>query len=92
MSTYVYDVGDGVRAIATFKNLSGVVADPPAVTFQLKDPAGTITTPAVTQASTGVYRADFTLSTEGFWYLRFVGTGAVIAAYEQKIKVRPSEF
>jgi hypothetical protein len=87
-----YDLGDGIRATATFKNLSKQLADPSAVTCQVKDPSGTITTPSPTQDSTGVYRVDITLDVVGDWHIRFAGTGNVIAAVERRVKVLESEF
>ncbi len=87
-----YDVGDGVRFTATFKDLSKQLANPTAVTCQVKDPSGTVTTPSPTQVSTGVYRVDVTFNASGIWYIRFAGTGAVIAAVERRVEVLDSEF
>jgi len=88
----VYDVGDGVRATCTFTDLAGAVANPTAVAVKLRDPAGTVTTPTPTNSGTGVYYVDITLTSEGRWYVRFEGTGVVIAASEQQLKARDSQF
>jgi hypothetical protein len=88
----VYDYGDGIRATCTFKDILGVIASPTAVAVKIKDPAGTVTTPAATNDATGVYHVDLTLNVEGKWHIRFEGTGTVIAAQEVQIKVRDSAF
>jgi hypothetical protein len=87
-----YDVGDGVRVTTQFKNLAGTLTNPTVVTCQVKDPSGTITTPTPTLSSAGIYYTDITLSTNGNWYVRFAGTGLVIAAVEGHIKVLESNF
>jgi hypothetical protein len=92
MQDKVYDVGDGVRATWTARDLAGAVASPTTVVAKLKDPAGTVTTPTPTQSGTGVYYVDITLNAEGRWYVRFEGTGAVISAAERQIRVRDSQF
>jgi hypothetical protein len=92
MSSNEFDVGDGVRATVTFKDLDGALANPTVVVAKLKDPAGVITTLATTHPSTGVYYADITLTAPGKWYLRFAGTGAVIAAQEFPLRVRVTQF
>lgn len=88
----VYDVGDGIYIVATFRDLTGTAADPTSVTFRLKDPTGTVTTPSVLTGSTGVYAAEFTVTRHGTWAYRWEGTGAVQAAEEGKILVRASNF
>jgi uncharacterized protein YfaS (alpha-2-macroglobulin family) len=92
MSSNAYDVGDGVRATVTFRDLDGALANPTDVVAKLKNPAGTVTTIATSHPSTGVYYADFTLTTPGAWWVRFEGTGAVIAAQEFPLRVRPTQF
>jgi hypothetical protein len=88
----MYDVGDGIRITATFTDLSGVVADPSAVVFKVKDPKGTVTIPSTAKDSTGTYHADLTLTRPGTWLYRWEGTGAVQAAIEGTISVKVSNF
>lgn len=58
------------------------VTDPPAlidatVALSVTDPSGAITSPSVMHASTGVYRANFTLASAGVWYWRWTVSGTV---------------
>jgi hypothetical protein len=58
-------------------------ADPPTlvnatVALSVTDPAGAITSPSVTNASTGTYQASFTLATAGVWYWRWTVSGTVV--------------
>jgi hypothetical protein len=88
----VYDVGDGIRATCAFTDLAGAAADPTAVTVKVKDPDGAVTEPLASHAGTGSYYTDITFDAEGDWYVRFEGTGSVIAATEVHLKVRDSAF
>jgi hypothetical protein len=87
-----YDQGALVQLTGTFKNAGGALTDPTAVTCTVRDPAGTITTPAVTHASTGVYTAnvDLTSAAPGLWWYRFAGTGTLQAAEELTFYVEAS--
>lgn len=91
-----YDVGDSVRTTAYFK-VSGVLSDPSEVTLRYKTPSGTTayyTTPdnRIVKDATGTYRADILLNASGDWFYRWEGTGAVTAARERRLRVRPTEF
>lgn len=96
MSTY--DVGDQIKLTASFTNSSNVAADPTTVTVKTKSPAGTTTTYVygtdneVVKAGTGSYYILLTLSSAGMWYVRFAGTGAIVAAVEEAVGVRESAF
>lgn len=92
MAINTYDKGDQVRLIGTFKDITGSVTDPTVVTVRVKNPLGTVTTPAATQESPGVYHVDVTLDESGTWWYRFEGTGAVVAAEETAFNVRDSHF
>jgi hypothetical protein len=92
MSSNSYDVGDGVRATVEFRNLAGALANPTSVVAKLKNPAGTVTTLAWSHPSTGLYYVDFTFTAPGTWWLRFEGTGTVVAAQEFAMRVRPTRF
>jgi hypothetical protein len=57
--------------------------DPPALTaatvaLSVTDPAGVVTTPSITNPSTGIYRSSFTLATAGVWYWRWTVSGTVV--------------
>ncbi len=92
-----YDIGDRARLTATVTTSGGVAADPTEVTFKVQDPSGNETTylysnGAVTRTSAGVYYVEVTLDEAGTWYYRANGTGAVIAADEEFLYVRESQF
>lgn len=86
-----FDIGDCVRATATFTNSSGVVADPTAVAVSFLDPEGVktiVSGGSVVKDSTGVYHVDIVPEKAGVYWVRFDGTGAVIAAEEVQFTVR----
>jgi hypothetical protein len=85
-----YEVGDLVTLQATFTNIDGVNTDPTTVTLSVQDPGGTITAytyagMAVTKFATGIYRYALSITTEGRWRYRWVGTGTVQAASPDRI-------
>jgi len=98
------DIGDWWVAQATFTK-NDVPTDPSTLFIKVKDPAGTITTttessPATLLTSsnptarmqTGSYRFFQPITVAGHWYLRFEGTGSVIASEEHEAIVDPSPF
>ena len=93
-----YDKGDKVRFSASFTDLIGNPADPTTVTVKIKDPAGRSTTyvylvdAEVVKDATGEYHIDIIITQTGIWYQRWEGTGAIMAAEEDSITVRTSEF
>ncbi len=75
-------LGQAVTITATFRNASGVPADPTAVALEVTAPDGTTATytyagAQVTKASTGVYTRSIALSLPGAWHYRWEGTGAI---------------
>ena len=73
--------------------------DPTDVYFQIKDPAGTITTyhygdPAgdIARLSAGTYSSTINITDDGIWYQRRYSTGTGTAAAEGRIDALPSEF
>lgn len=96
MTTTVYDIGDKPTFVATFKDSTGTLADPTAIDFEVLAPDGTSTTGTIVDASnpsTGVYHYVLPdLDQEGWWYVRAAGTSGVVAAVEQKFRVRASQF
>ena len=77
-----YIVGDAVTLGATFADSAGTATDPTAVTLQVKDGAGTTTLytyslAEITKVSTGVYSKALSLTSSGWWYYEWQGTGTV---------------
>jgi len=91
-----YNKGARVRYAATF-TVSSVNADPTAVFLKIQDPSGneatyTYSLGEVTKTATGQYRKDIDIDETGYWYYRWEGTGAVVAASEAHLLVRSTEF
>ena len=93
----VYDIGDTVSirtysaAGEGFKDAAGSLTDPTTVTLVVKEPDGTettYTTVQVTHDATGRYSKDFAPDQSGTHFYRWVGTGAVAAAFEGAFFVR----
>lgn len=90
-----YDVGDRVRLSAEF-TVSGADTDPTAVTLQIKDPSGTVTTltygtdAALKRDSEGKFYYDLDITMHGTWVYRFAGTETAAAAEERVLYVRAS--
>lgn len=82
----VYDVGDRARLTLALTDVTGAAADG-TVVLTVTDPAGTATTPTVTNTGVGAYRADVDLNAAGTWLYRWVSTGAVIAAEDGTLEV-----
>jgi hypothetical protein len=88
-----FDLGDGPRAIAKFRDFAGVLADPTTVTVKIKKGNGTIlpakvfgTDLAIVKESMGVYHIDLDTDVHGTWTIRWEGTGTVKAAIEQRFR------
>lgn len=85
----VYDIGDAVKLSVDFA-VGGVATNPTTTTLRIRKPNGTITTPAVTNPSTGRFEYVLTIDLSGIWSYRFEGTGAAVAAQESFFDVLPS--
>lgn len=86
-----YDIGDLVRMAVVFKDDTGEVADPTAVTLMVLRPGDTVATAvSPVKDATGQYHGDIAIDTAGSWYYRWAGTGAVVAAEETHFYVRES--
>jgi hypothetical protein len=81
MAITSYTVGQLVRASATFK-VGAAPTDPTSVTATHKDPNGVLTSLTVVNDGTGLRHADLTPATKGRHVVRWVGTGACVAACE----------
>ena len=76
-----YTVGQLVRATAAFR-VGSTLTNPSTVTATHKDPNGVLSNLTVVNDSTGNYHADVTPATKGRHVVRWVGTGACVAACE----------
>ena len=93
-----YDIGDRIESTGTFRNAAKVLTNPTTARFKIRKPDGTETTLQfgvdgdVTNPSTGVFKCPVTFDAAGSWYLRWVGTGAIVAAVEDEVVVEVSQF
>lgn len=85
------NVGDIVTVSNTF-SVSGVPTNPTTVILLVRAPDGTQTTPATTNPSVGVFESNITVTQAGIWYVRWTGSGAVVAVEEDSFQVEPSLF
>lgn len=83
-------VSTRVRFVATFTDESGTLVDPSSVTWSVKAPDGTVTTPEGTRASAGVYHLQLVLDAPGRWKIEAQGDGTVIVAGDTVVSVRKS--
>lgn len=92
-----YLVGQAPRFSATF-DVDGAPTDPTVTTFRYKQPDGTVaalvsgTDVELVRDSAGVFHVDLLLGADGWWTVRWEGTGAAQAADEYQIRVEPSAF
>lgn len=68
-------VGETHTPQITFRDALDALYAPDNVTVTVRAPNGTLTTPAVTNPSLGVYQTTFTLTQVGVWRFEFQGTG-----------------
>ena len=92
----IYDINDRIRMSVVF-SVAGVSTDPATITLKVQDPSGNEATythalAEVTRSDTGDYFKDITIDEAGYWYYRWEGTGAVIAAAEAMLMIRESQF
>jgi hypothetical protein len=64
-----------------------IPADPTTVVLTIRDPAGAITTPAVTNAGVGIRTYAWTPVLRGMHDVRWVGTGAIVSADQEAVFV-----
>lgn len=82
-----WDLGDLVPLRTTVK-VDGVLTAA-TLTLTVTDPAGTVTTPAVTSPSTGVYTANVPANLAGDWLYVWAATGAATAVQPGQFTVEP---
>jgi hypothetical protein len=75
-----------------FYNESGVLADPTAVTLQIKSPDGTENSVSATRRSTGIYYYEQLVSNANTWSFRWTGSGVVDTAGEFSFAVDGTKF
>lgn len=83
-----YDVGDIVRLTCSFflDEEMTIPAAPSAVALTIRDPFGDVVTPSVSPAAVATH--DYELLVGGMHEIRWVGTGVVQAAEQERIFVR----
>lgn len=92
MTEPVFDVGDRARVTATVTDVDGDNDSPDAVTWSVKDPAGTVTNPSDSVVSAGVHRITIDCALPGRYRLRFAGSANPKCAGEGSLFVRRSHF
>jgi hypothetical protein len=85
-----YDVGDPAPLAVNTRDAAGVLANVGAMTCTVTLPDQTAATPAVTNASTGLYTAAYVIVQAGHHTVRWVATGANAAATTDSFDVRPA--
>lgn len=88
--------GDTAVFVCKF-DVQGTFTDPTDITFEIRDPEGTVETfrfaeATVTRTATGRYEREYLLEKEGSYRWRWQGTGNCAAADEGHIAVRSSPF
>lgn len=88
--------GTTARFKATFIQ-DGVLVDPVTVTASTYDGSGTQTDyvmsdPELSKLQDGVYQLEVTLDQDGFFDVRFVGSGTYDGAQETRVLVQVSNF
>lgn len=87
----IYDVGDDAVLTAEFR-VDGALVNPSTVSVNLYPPgatvATTITTPTITNPSTGIFRLVVDCTTAGTWRGAWVSTGTGKAAESFSFVVR----
>jgi len=89
-----YMVGNQIKCQATF-TVGGTATDPTTITARVKDPTGTITVytfalATVTKTATGIYNVSVTMNLAGSWWVRWEGTGTVVATEEESVIISDS--
>lgn len=90
---FACDVGDVVRIQNVFTNASGGTVDPSEVILYLQSPAGAVGTYKYSMAelsrqSQGTYYYNGTVALAGYHNIRWQGTGAAVAAAQDRFFAR----
>src|SRR5262249_49406744 len=73
-TVFFNDANEFATLTNVFK-VNGVPTDATVVTLTVTDPAGVVTTPAVTHTTTGTYTANIACTVTGTWNYLWEGTG-----------------
>jgi hypothetical protein len=84
----VYDLGDAVALGVTITDANGTPANATAVVATVTAPDGSTSTPAISNASAGLYDVSYTPTLSGRHTIRWVATGANASAYADEFTVR----
>lgn len=92
-----YDIGDQVTLIATFRDSNGDLADPSAITFEVREPNSTTTQKSEVDASNpsiGVWHwlIPKPFDASGTWELRAAATAPFASAEVVALGVKKSKF
>lgn len=87
------DVGDVIRIQNVFTDASGGTVDPSEVILYLGVPTGSVGTysysgGAVQRQAQGSYYYNGTVDASGYWAVRWLGTGAAVAAAQDRFFAR----
>lgn len=90
---FACDVGDVIRIQNVFTNASGGTVDPTEVILYLGTPGSSVGTykysaAEVVRESQGTYYVNGTVGTTGYYQVRWVGTGAAVAAAQDRFFAR----
>lgn len=90
---FACDVGDVVRIQNVFTNASGGTVDPTEVILYLAPPSGAVGTykysaAEVARQSQGSFYYNGTVTASGYYNVRWVGTGAAVAASQDRFFAR----
>lgn len=81
MTVNTYIIGQTIVLRCEYR-VSGTLTDPTTALCEVEAPDGTIHTPSITAASTGVKTAEYMPTEAGLHYVAWTGTGAA-AGYEE---------
>jgi hypothetical protein len=91
VSDEIYDIGDAPSFSVTFVNAAGTPTSPTTVTAKMLEPNGALTDLSPTEDETGVFSATVpVIDQSGTHFVKFYGTGALVAAHELSFEVRRS--
>jgi hypothetical protein len=73
----MFEIGQRLRVTAQFKDESSAPANPSTVTARMRLPNGTVSSPSVTNPSTGMYRVEHVPTLPGLYKVRVTGSGGI---------------
>lgn len=85
-----YEQGTEVRTDTTFEDEDGNLTDPTTVTLVVRSPDNVLTTIPNVHDGLGLYHGLIPTDQPGWWWLRWVGEGALVAVTEEDFYIVPS--